>query len=314
MDPPPANPAVMVPGAFPPAAPQTASSTAPSTSPAVQHFAVRLPPFWPQNPTVWFLQVECQFELAHITTQLTKFRHVVSVLPQDIAAQVVDILSAPPANAPFDALKTAILERTTASERKRLQQLLTAEELGDRRPSQLLRDMQNLLADRAATFDPALLKELFLSRLPANVQMILATATTLPLQDLATHADKIMEVSPPQVAAIPAAASFSHAVACGPATCAAITETHPSNLAGAVAQLQADLSRLSTLVASSLARNDTRRRGSRSARRHSSSRTRSPTPTPQQPSGLCRYHRRFGSNAQHCILPCSWAGNSSGDR
>ncbi|XP_064483070.1 uncharacterized protein LOC135395913 [Ornithodoros turicata] len=286
MDPPPASPAVNVPGAFPPAA--SPSSTAPPTSAAVQHFAVRLPPFWPQNPAVWFLQVECQFELAHITTQLTKFRHVVSVLPQDIAAQVVDILSAPPANAPFDALKTAILERTTASERKRLQQLLTAEELGDRRPSQLLRDMQNLLADRAATFDPTLLKELFLSRLPANVQMILATATTHPLQDLAAHADKIMEVSPPQVAAIPAAASFSHAVASGPATCAAITDTHPSNLTGAVAQLQADLARLSTLVEQLTvqSRNDTRRRGSRSPRRRYNSRPRSPTPTPQQPSPL----------------------------
>lgn len=312
MDPPPANPAVTVPGEFLPAA--STFSTAPPTSAAVQHFAVRLPPFWPQNPTVWFLQVECQFELAHITTQVTKFRHVVSVLPQDIAAQVVDILSAPPANAPFDALKAAILERTTASERKRLQQLLTAEELGDRRPSQLLRDMQNLLAGRAATFDPTLLKELFLSRLPANVQMILATATTLPLQDLAAHADKIMEVSPPQVAAIPAAASSYHAVPSGQQACAAITETHPSNLAGAVAQLQADLARLSTMVASSLALNDTRRRGPRSTRRRSNSRGRSPTPTPRHPSGLCRYHRRFGSNAQHCIHPCSWAENPSGDR
>ncbi|XP_064463483.1 uncharacterized protein LOC135374455 [Ornithodoros turicata] len=202
MNPPPANPAVNVPGAFPPAS--SPSSTAPPTSAAVQHFAVRLPLVWPQNPAVWFLQV-------------------------------VDILSVPPANAPFEALKTAILERTTASERKRLQQLLTAEELGDRRPSQLLRDMQNLLADRAATFDPNLLKELFLSRLPANVQMILATATTLPLQDLAADADKIMEVSPPQVAAVLAAASFSHAVASGPATCAAITDTHPSNLTGRTA-------------------------------------------------------------------------------
>ncbi|XP_064476373.1 uncharacterized protein LOC135390566 [Ornithodoros turicata] len=86
---------------------------------------------------------------------------------------------------------------------------------------------------------------------------------------MAAHADKIMKVSPPQVAPIPAATSFSHAVASGPATCAVITDTHPSNLTGAVVQLQADLARLSTLVASSLARNDPRRRGSRSPRRRS---------------------------------------------
>ncbi|XP_064470176.1 uncharacterized protein LOC135384925 [Ornithodoros turicata] len=138
----------------------------------VQHYALRLLAFCPKNPLVWFLQVECQFALAGITNQLTQFRHVVSVLPHDIASQIIDVLCAPPASNPYDAVKKAILDRTTASERQRLQQLLTAGELGDRRPGQLLRDMQNLFGERAFTFDPALLKELFLQRLPSVVFLL----------------------------------------------------------------------------------------------------------------------------------------------
>ncbi|XP_064481053.1 uncharacterized protein LOC135394294 [Ornithodoros turicata] len=166
----------------PTSSPTHASTGAPQAG-TVQHYALRLPAFWPKNPSVWYLQVECQFTLAGITSQLTQFRHVVSVLPHDIASQIIDVLSAPQPSNPCDTVKKAILDPTTASESQRLQQLLTAEELGDRRPSQLLRDMQNLPGERASTFDPALLRELFLQRLPSSVQMILATAATLPLQD-----------------------------------------------------------------------------------------------------------------------------------
>lgn len=97
---------------------------------AVGHVAVRLPSFWPANPDVWFHQVECHFDLAGITSQLTRYRHVVSVLPPTIASELTDILSAPPQRNPYDALRAAVLDRTMVSERTRLQQLLSAEELG----------------------------------------------------------------------------------------------------------------------------------------------------------------------------------------
>lgn len=293
--------------AFPPHSGGPSASPNPST---VQHFAVRLPSFWPQNPQVWFLQVECQFALAGITGQTTKYRHVVSVLPQDVAAQLVDVLAAPPAQNPYDALQAAILDRTTASERQRLQQLLTTEELGDRRPSQLLRHMQSLLGERAQSFDASLLKELFLQRLPANVQMILATATSLPLPELAAHADKIMEVSSPHVAAIPAAV---------PLQAASAPHAPAPNGGDSLVQFRENFNRLSAMVVSALQTPRAR------PRRRSSQRFRSPGngPSPRSPGharddspapGLCRYHRRFGAAARHCILPCTWEGNSPGGR
>ncbi|XP_064479140.1 uncharacterized protein LOC135392354 [Ornithodoros turicata] len=291
-------------------APHPEGSTAASTPSTVQHLAVRLPSFWPENPQVWFLQVECQFALAGITNQTTKYRHVVSVLPQDVAAQLVDLLATPPTQNPYDTLRTATLDRTTASERQRLQQLLTTEGLGDRRPSQLLRHIAVAPWRQGSFFHPSLLKELFLQRLPANVQMILATATSLPLPDFAAHADKIMEVSSPHIAAIPAAVGVQPAH----------THSVPVPSGGdSLAHLREDFNRLSAMVVFALQQPRAR------SRRRTSRRFRSPSnrPTAHPPShardgspapGLCRYHRRFGAEARHCILPCTWEGNSSGGR
>ncbi|XP_064463067.1 uncharacterized protein LOC135373972 [Ornithodoros turicata] len=177
----------------PPATTATGISTPQVVQPSIPHVAVKIPPFWSANPAVWFSQVECQFHLAGITSQSTRYFHVAAALPPDVANEVTDILCAPLSTDPYDTLKTALIERTTASERKRLQQLLSAEDLGDRRPSQLLPHMQNLLGTRASTIDEPLLKEMFLQRLPPTVQMLLATATNLPIADLADDADKIME-------------------------------------------------------------------------------------------------------------------------
>ena len=75
--------------------------------------------------------------------------------------------------------------------------LLTTVELGDRAPSQLLREMQRLLGESAQQIDQALIRELFLQRLPPSIRMILAsTGPDISLDAQATLADKMMEVSP----------------------------------------------------------------------------------------------------------------------
>lgn len=219
----------------------------PPAAPApVGHVAVRLPPYWPKDPQVWFLQVELHFQLANITAQLTRFRHVASVLPPDIASEVADILTNPPPNNPYDCLKATLLQRTTESTRRRLQQLLSAEELGDRTPSQLLRKMQALLGDRLPSFDQALLKELFLQRLPPTAQMILAAASDVSLPDLAALADRIMEVAATTVAAtFPATASTSPL----PSPFGAPQHYATSATAHSISELRAEVERLSALVA-----------------------------------------------------------------
>jgi hypothetical protein len=74
-------------------------------SSAVYRVAVRLPSFWYDRPAVWFGQAEGQFELADITQQRTKFNYVMSQLNQQLAAEVVDIIIAPPEHQAYDRLK-----------------------------------------------------------------------------------------------------------------------------------------------------------------------------------------------------------------
>ena len=40
--------------------------------PGVYRVAAKLPPFWPDSPTVWFAQVEAQFATAQPTSSTTK--------------------------------------------------------------------------------------------------------------------------------------------------------------------------------------------------------------------------------------------------
>ena len=74
------------------------------SAPELCRVAVRLPPFWPDRPAIWFAQAESQFELAAITRQRTKFNYVVSQLNQQQASEVEDIIIAPPEQEPYDRL------------------------------------------------------------------------------------------------------------------------------------------------------------------------------------------------------------------
>ncbi|KAH8029203.1 hypothetical protein HPB51_023768 [Rhipicephalus microplus] len=115
---------------------------------AIQH--VSLPPFWPNSPSTWFLQVEAHFRHRQITSQQTRHWHLVSCLPPDVADDLADILASSHPSHPYDTLKAAIISRKSESEHSRLKQLITATELGDRRPSQLLRRMRQLLGGPSA--------------------------------------------------------------------------------------------------------------------------------------------------------------------
>lgn len=169
---------------------------------AVAAVSVKLPPFWPTDPEVWFAQVEAQFTTKGITAQKTKFDYIISSLSPEFAMEVRDLLLKPPAENPYQKLKNQLIKRTAASEQRKLQQLISGEELGDRKPTQLLRRMEQLLGDKlGAPESNSFLRELFLQRLPANVRMVLASAdASMELDKLADMADKVMEVATPTVA------------------------------------------------------------------------------------------------------------------
>ena len=175
---------------------EMATDERPAEPAALATVAVKLPPFWPSDPEVWFAQVEPHFTTRKISSQKTRFEYVIASLTPEVATEICDLILKPPETDPYTVLKGQLIKRTAASEQRRLQQLFNAEELGDRKPTQLLRRMQQLLGDRAGVADGSFLRELFLQCLPANVRMVLAsTSATASLEELADLADKVVEVA-----------------------------------------------------------------------------------------------------------------------
>ena len=187
---------------------ERASATASAASPTLAAVSIKLPPFWPADPEVWFAQVEAQFTTRGVTAQKTRFDYVISSLSPEFAMEVRDLLlklKISCTESPYDTLKAELIKRTAASEQRKLQQLISGEELGDHKPTQLLRRMQQLLGDKlgASADANSFLRELFLQCLPPNVRMVLAsTDASMDLNKLADMADKVMEVATPTVSAI----------------------------------------------------------------------------------------------------------------
>ena len=91
----------------------TEEEGASSTGPTLAGVGIKLPPFWSADPEIWFVQVEAQFTTKGIVAQKMRYDYVVSSLTPEFAMEVRDLLLNPPAD--------------------------SGEELGDRKPTQLLR-------------------------------------------------------------------------------------------------------------------------------------------------------------------------------
>lgn len=161
---------------------------APTAVASVNRVSVKIPSFWAYNPELWFWQVESQFALSSVTGDETKFNYVSGNLEARYAAEVRDILVAPPAIGKYQHLKTELIRRLSTSQEKETRQLLEHEKMGNRKPSQFLRHLRGL----AGTAVPdGLLKTIWLGRLPASMQAILVTQTEAGLNKMAELADAI---------------------------------------------------------------------------------------------------------------------------
>lgn len=254
----------------------------PSEQRTVERVSVRIPPFWPDRPALWFAQLEGQFHLSGITTDKTKFRYAVSNLDGNHAQEVEDIITSPPAEGAYERVKSELISRLSASREAQIRRLLEHEEIGDKKPSQFLRHLRNLAG---ATFPDDFLRTLWLGRLPTAMQTVLASQASMDLTGLGNLADTINEIVPRSLVA------------------SASTTSDVSALTAQVAELAKQVAALTT------------KKGKQRPRGRSQSRQRTTPTNSTDREKFCWYHDRFGDNAKKCTPPCSFSsGNGRGSR
>ncbi|KAK4884985.1 hypothetical protein RN001_001256 [Aquatica leii] len=240
---------------------------------------VKLPPFWQVNPTLWFTQVDAQFYTYKVKSDITKYFTVISCLDSAVLQEVSDILVNPPETDKYENLKRQLIERFSDSYDKRLKRLINYIELGDKSPSQLLREMKTLADNKVSD---EVLKTLWLQRLPTNIQAILSAT------------DKIAEV---RTTACAMTSATPHIAAVNKKEYIAQASSTTT-----IQALQAQVENLTKMV-EQLCRGGERER-SRYDRWRSRSRSRSRKR--QNVQGYCFYHNRFGDKARRCEQPCTY--------
>lgn len=269
----------------------------PDTELAVNRItAKQLPPFWVNRPELWFALAENHFRAAGITSEQTKYQHIVLNLEERYASEVEDIIVNPPAQTPYTTLKMELIKRVSLTEQQRVKQLLLGEELGDRKPSQFLRHLRSL-AGASTAIGSDLIKTLWLQRLPPHVQAILQTQpSTVSIDDLAATADKILEVQPTFVPHVNAVAAPN------PGT----------NLSTELEELRKLINALQNEVKT--LRNQQQQRSRSRSRQRSPERTNSNQSRGEE--RICWYHQRYGADANKCQEPCNFkpSSNSSGSK
>ncbi|GFQ92033.1 transposon Tf2-6 polyprotein [Trichonephila clavata] len=116
--------------------------------------AVKIPPYNFSDPELWFSTCERTFDLGvpkAIADTCTKFNYIVSNLPPEAAAIVRDLIITPDETDPYGAIKAQLIQRTGESSQQEIRKLLTGEELGDRKPSELLRTMNRRASSHNAS-------------------------------------------------------------------------------------------------------------------------------------------------------------------
>nr|XP_012136803.1 PREDICTED: uncharacterized protein K02A2.6-like [Megachile rotundata] len=158
--------------------------------------------------------MEAQFKTSGITVDDTRFNYIVQALDTEILTEVSDLILSPPSTGRYERLKARLIEVFADSETRRMKTLLTDLDLGDRRPSQLLRQMRDLAQDKISE---SALRSLWLQRLPAHMQAILS-ASEDDLNRLSQAADKIAEISTPTINNISPGSEVSDLILSPPST------------------------------------------------------------------------------------------------
>lgn len=256
--------------------------------------SIKYSPFNRDDPEIWFTQLEAQFEIGGISVDATKYGHLIAALDPETVKCVRDKILTPPAIDKYNSLRSVIIERLCDSAKIKLDRLLSGLQLGDKKPSQLLREMETLSVNQIT--EPVL-RNLWLQRLPTHAQEILSCMDDSNLVKLATAADKILDVNKPSVVYAVNAISNKN--------------SQPNDLAIQVNALSKRVEELFSSFSKGHSkaprgRSDSPASNFQRDNRNQRQRSRYRTKEQVDKHPNCWYHHKFGNKARKCLKPCKF--------
>lgn len=257
--------------------------------------SLKLPFFYDKYPQQWFLLAESQFRINNINHENDKFDKLLLALSQDLFVTVSDVIQnindnwQNPNSTPYTTLKETLLERNSLSESQRLENLLKDFDIGDRKPSEFYRALKQT-AGQSDSITDKLLTQLWIRKLPMQIQISLKTLPNPDIKTLMSVADSIFEIF---------LMNNQHQLQ-------AITSSNTHELGSDRISLLERQIQLLTESVQKLTFNSQNSRFRYRSKSRSNSKSRN---TRLNPTELCWYHQKFGDNAKKCILPCNFPKN-----
>ena len=149
--------------------------------------APHLPKFWKDAPVPWFSSIEAQFMLRGVTDKVTQYYHTVAKLEPNMCAEMQDVLAKPVDARSFEELRKALIEAYDKSPGQKMEQLLGINDLGDRKPTELLGFLKRLGAGQTME---DVYRRILTRSLPTDVRTSVGESMTTSLDDFARAANK----------------------------------------------------------------------------------------------------------------------------
>ena len=152
---------------------------------AVNHISVRLPEFAAEDAALWFILAENQFDLARVTSEKTKFGHVLSALPITVLRHISKAVLTSQA---YGDLKKAVLDRLELSKPQIFEEMLRNEKIFASHSDR----MRYLIeaAEKVGMSDE-IIRNQFVKGLSEDTRFVVAAMTSAPLDEMATVADNL---------------------------------------------------------------------------------------------------------------------------
>ena len=111
---------------------------------AVTTQPLKIAGFWEDDPETWFMRLELQFATRKITSDDSKFAHVVQALDKAQTKEVKALMRDPPKGTSYIAVKKALIQAFETTQLEKDTKLLGMLTLGDRDPRSVIRELRAL--------------------------------------------------------------------------------------------------------------------------------------------------------------------------